>query len=163
VLPALASAPLEARAEAALSALDATPTSAPLWDASGGSSDDDGGTLGSGYVTGWVPSTSTLLTDKPTRANALLMAAFYRAALMGNGPHPARSHEIFALFSPANQPPSVSFLSVVLNQNGFFQQVPHNLDFFGFDAGTNPRAESYFSSANAVAVEGLTELWYGLP
>jgi hypothetical protein len=156
-LPALAAAPLEAHAEALLGALDKTPQS--LWDA----------TLG-GYFAGWVPSTAQLLTDKPTRANALLLGAIHRASVMGNGPDETRLMPLRKLLAGITDPdspevttPNTSLMSVVTNQNGYFLQVPPNFNFMGVDAGGDIREKSYFSSANAAAVEGLSELWFGVP
>ncbi len=147
-LPALLAAPLEARAEALLAALDSTPQS--LWDTTVG-----------GYFAGWVPSTSQLLTDKPTRANALLLGAIHRASVMGNGPDQTRVIPLRKLVVGTTDPDSpevtgaeTSLMSVVTNQNGYFLAVPASFDFTGVDAGSNTREKSYFSSANAAAVEG---------
>jgi hypothetical protein len=158
-LPSLDAPTLEARGEAALAALDKTPKK--LWDASGGPSDGDGGTLGSGYFEGWVPSTAQLLTDKPTRANALVAGAIHRASFQGSGPDPKRVGPLRTLLSDTTHL-SAGFVTVVNGQNGYFRTVPPGFDFSGFDGGADPRQKSYFSSANAAAVEGLSELWVGL-
>ncbi len=163
-IPSVAALPLEARAEALLAALDDTPQS--LWDASGGPSDGDGGTLGAGYFEGWVPSLSQLLTDKPTRANALAMAALNDAIVMGNGPdlrHAIALRTLVADMTMAN----AGFMTVVDNQTGYFLTAPSGFAFqsddAGIDAGADPRQKSYFSIANTGAVEGLSELWIGVP
>jgi hypothetical protein len=167
-LPALVPAPFAARAASLLIALDATPQS--LWDPAGQVSDGDGGTLGGGYFAGWVPSTSQLLTDKPIRANALLLAALDRAPLPGTGSDAPRVRSLRALLVDRLGAPLPSeavqsnetFMSVVANQNGYFRSVPSNFDFTGVDAGADPRARSYFGSANAAVIEGLNELLLGV-
>jgi hypothetical protein len=159
-IPAVAALPLEARAEALLGALDNTPQS--LWDSSGGPSNGDGGTLGSGYFTGWVPSTQQILTDKSTRANALLLAALHDAVTMGDGPDIARVGALRSVLTDQTLL-NTGFLTVVDDQNGYFLTVPSGFDFGGVDAGGNPYQKSYFSSANTAAIEGLSELWVGLP
>lgn len=168
-LPALASLPLEARAEGLIAALDTTPKS--LWDASGGPSvgtggGGDAGTAGSGYFAGWVPSTAELLTDKPTRANALVMAALHRATIQGAPADGARVVTLRRLFSNTTHP-KTSLISVVPGQNGYFLQVPRSFDLAGADAGadsgTDPQRTSYFAQANADGIKALSELWVGLP
>lgn len=151
-LHGLASYPFEQRAEQAIAALDAPSKS--LWDATA-----------TGYMEGWVPSTATLLTDKPTRANALLFAAIHRASLMGNTPFASRTKALRPLLVDRSTP-HAGLLTVVPDQTGYFRAVPAGFDFSsdgGADAGADPRARSYFSSAIADAIEGLDEQWYGAP
>src|SRR5262249_6304788 len=125
-LPALAGVPLEARAEAILAALDGAPK--PLWDASGGASDGDGGTVGSGYFAAYVPATNELYTDKPTRANALLMGALHRATLQGAATNGGRVKALRALVSDTTHF-NAGLITVVTNQNGYFRQVPRSFTF----------------------------------
>jgi hypothetical protein len=109
-----------------------------------------------------VPSTGQILTDKPTRANAILMAALHDAVIYGNGPDPARPATMRALFISSTMSTSnTTFITVLPGQNGYFVTVPQGFAF-GADAGATPRAESYFSLANTSAVEGLSELWVGI-
>jgi hypothetical protein len=163
-IPDVAALPLEARAEALLAALDSTPQS--LWDPSGGPALGEAGTMGSGYFEGWVPSLSQLLTDKPTRANALAMAALHDAFTMGNGPDQQRVPVLLTLLSDMTMA-NAGFMTVIDNQTGYFLTVPSGFTFAsddaGVDAGQNPRQKSYFSIANTASVEGLSELWIGLP
>jgi hypothetical protein len=148
-LKSLAAYPFEQRAEEAIAALDAPTPS--LWDATG-----------TGYAEGWVPSTATLLDDKPTRANALMLAALHRAGLMGNTPFAARTKALRPLLL-ARMPAHTGLLDVLQDQDGYLRTAPASFDFTGGDAGDAPRARSYFSSAISAAVEGLSEQWYGLP
>jgi hypothetical protein len=157
LLPTLATLPIEQRAEDLLAALDAP----HLWDTSGGNPDGDGGTIGSGYFTGYVPSTQQLLTEKSTRDNALVMAALHRATIQGVPANGIRVGEIRALLSSTKNP-NTGLITVVLGQNGYFLQVPPTFSFTGADAGA-PRVKSYFASADADAIEGLSELWVGIP
>lgn len=146
-LQSLAGYPFEQRAEQAIAALDAPAKS--LWDATG-----------TGYAEGWVPSTATLLTNKPTRANALLLAAIHRASLMGNTAYAARTKALRPLLL-ARVPPHAGLLSVVPDQNGYLRSAPSTFDFAGGDAGAATRAKSYFSAAISSVIEGLSEEWYG--
>jgi hypothetical protein len=148
-LKSLSAYPFEQRAEEAIAALDAPTPS--LWDA-----------VGTGYAEGWVPSTSTLLDDKPTRANALMLAALHRAGLMGNTPFASRTKALRPLLL-ARMPAHTGLLDVLPDQDGYLRTAPASFDFAGSDAGVAPRARSYFSGAISAAVEGLSEQWYGLP
>jgi hypothetical protein len=105
-----------------------------------------------------VPSTAQLLDDKPTRANALLLAAIRRATVLGAGPDATRVKPLRALFTA--QAAHAGFLGVLVNQNGYFNRVSSGFDF---GPAADPRQKSYFSSANTAAIEGLSELWLGLP
>ena len=155
-VPAIAALPLEKRAEALLSALDTTPQdggaeAGGLWDTTVG-----------GYFTGWVPSTKQILTDKPTRGNALVMAAIHDASVYSfYAPDPGRVATLRGLFTVATKNPIPSFINSILGQLGYFLSVPQTFAFAA-DAGTSGRQMSYFSSANTSAVEGLSELWVGI-
>ncbi len=159
LLPSLIGIPLEQRAEDLLAALDAPPKD--LWDTSGGISDGDGGVVGTGYFTGYVPSTGQLLTDKQTRANANIMAALHRATVQGDPANGTRVYALRDLLSDTAHP-NGALITVVPNQNGYFVQVPRSFTFQGADAGGDTRWMSYFASANAYAIEGLNELLVGL-
>src|SRR5262249_8259443 len=104
-----------------------------------------------------------ILTDKPIRANAILMAAIHDATIYGNAvsPDPGRPAALRKLLTQTMVHLQTNFVSVVPGQNGFFLTVPQGFGF-GVDAGATPRAESYFSIANTTAVEGLSELWVGI-
>jgi hypothetical protein len=144
--PAVVALPLEGWAEAVLTALDGTTPQNGLYDDTAG-----------GYYTGWVPSTQQILTDKPTRANAILMAALHDALVYGNGPDPMRPVELLGLFTNTAKL-GVSLIGVVPGQNGYFLTVPPDFDW-DQEAGAIPRLESYYSIANTSTIEGLTELW----
>jgi hypothetical protein len=148
-LAAVAAYPFEIHAEAAIAAVNAA--AAGLWN-----------TSAAGYAEGFVPSTSARLGDEPTRANALLLASIHRASLMGNTPFSTQFKPLRALFTDRT-PAHTSLLSVVPDQTGYFRAAPPGFDFTADDAGAAPRRKSYFSASIAAAVEGLTELWYGLP
>src|SRR5262249_46366702 len=109
-VPAVAALPLEKRVEALLGALDTTGPQCGLWDA----------TLG-GYFTGWVPSTQQLLTDKPTRGNALLMAAIHDASVYSfYAPDPDRVATLRGLFTVATKNPTPNFINTLPGQLGYF-------------------------------------------
>ncbi len=128
-----------------------------------------------GYLEGYVPSTSTFLTNKPTRANALMFGAIHRK-FIDAPPFDAGSATIDVVQLKAlrslfiqQQPDNSSLLSVVFDQTSYFRassrdyrlaQLPPS-DGGTSDAGTEPRAASYTAAATAAALEGLSEQLYG--
>lgn len=140
--------PFEVHAEEAIASLNAAP---PLWDA-----------MGLGYMEGYVPSTTTLLTGKPTRTNALMFAAIHRANLTGTTPFGPQLKPLRTLMLE-RVPPNTTFFSLDGNQSGYFLKVSKGFAFAANDAGLEPRAKSYFSAAASAAVEGLNEQYFGVP
>jgi hypothetical protein len=147
-LAELSSLPLLERAGATIAAMNAAPK---LWDDARG-----------GYFAGWVPSSSALLDDKPTRANALLFAALHRWHVMGSSPYAEQIKPLRSLLT-SRTPPHTGFFSAVTDQTGYFESVPAHFDLDGEDADAGAAGRSYSSAAVAAAAEGFEEQWFGLP
>ncbi len=140
--------PFEAHAEEAIASLNGTPS---LWDATA-----------FGYVDGYVPSATTLITSKSTRANALLFAAIHRASRVGAATYAKQLKPLRTLLAE-RLPPNTTFFSVASDQPGYFRTVSSTFGFLAADGGPPPRAKSYFSSATAAVIEGFSEQAFGLP
>jgi hypothetical protein len=157
LLPNLEAVQLQPLADALVSALQPTggapdaSASFSLWDSALG-----------GYYAGWVPSTSTLLTDKPFRANALMLAALSRGTLQGTPPDGTNIGTLKTLLSSMMADNS-SFLTVIGSQNSYFQDTSATFTFPSTASTTDPRPKSYFAAANAVAIEAMNEGLYKLP
>jgi len=136
--------PFEARADAAIAAMNGTHS---LWD----------GPVkkpGAGYVDGYIPSTSTLITTKSTRPNALMGAAIWRGVATNLNPYGWQLPSLIPLLlAQQTAPVGSNLFTVVDNQQAYFQTV--SKAFALLDAG--PYRASYTSAAVAAAVEGLTE------
>jgi hypothetical protein len=135
------------KADALFQALGA----ANLWDATGG-----------GYSEGFVPSSSTMLTNKTTRSNAAIFAALHRKFLdmppRDAGPQTPEVVVLHGLRMLLIQQVTAhgSLFAVVDNQTGYFRAATHDFRFT-----SEPRAASYTAAANAAALEGLSEQAYG--
>ncbi len=151
-LPKLVSYPFVARANEAIASVNAAPS---LYDAAR-----------TGYMEGYVPSTATLLTNKPTRANALLFAAIHRANVADVSPYASQLKPLRTVMA-ARSPSNVSLLTSGGAQNAYFQAVSKDFGLLSSDggagAGSVPRPNSYASAAILIAVEGFNEQWVGVP
>ena len=156
-LPIAAAFPFQDTANAAVSGLDGTPS---LYDGPPG----DAGATSTGVMEGFVPSTSSVLTGKTTRANAFLLATLHRLNLLGGTPYayqinPLR-HVLLDAIGPANV--NTSLFTVIPDQNAYFRASTR--DFHLADAGpADPRPASYKSRAVLDFVEGINENFWGLP
>lgn len=142
----VSSFPYKARAETVLVNANGT---ASLWDGAKG-----------GYIAGYVPSTSSRITDKPTRGNALMLAAARRLFVIGEPGQAGQINPLRALLL-SRLPLHASLLSATADQMSYFLAVPSDYDIDAVPVGTTPRLKSYFSRANAVVVEALYDQWYG--
>jgi hypothetical protein len=148
-LKPIASAPFEDRGEALIAALEGM--NGAIWDSVSG-----------GYLEGVDVTTLTPLPGKTTRSGALLFAAVRRAVLGGNSPYGNRLKALRSVLAD-RMPPNSGLLSVVPDQSGYFARVPKDFNFMSEDAGPGPQERSYWTSADCIAIEGLTEGWFGLP
>jgi hypothetical protein len=122
--------------------------STPIWDADK-----------TGYFEGWSLTSSAPIPNKPTRANALMLAAIHRVyTQLGTttSAHIKPLKTVVTQTTPAN----TSLLSAVADQGSWFVATSPAFDLTGL---TDARAKSYFSSANAVGCAGLWEQWFGAP
>ena len=126
--------------------LDAT-QNAPLWD-----------DANKGYLAGWSPTTRTTVARKTTRGNALMFAAIHRVYVQF-GTAAASNLKPLRVVLLQRTPPNTSLLSAAATDQGsYFREVT---PAFGLP-DTPARAKSFFTTANAVACEGLDEQWFGL-
>ena len=154
-LAGLASYPFKEHVEDLLAAMNG---SVALWDQAN-----------NGYFEGYVPSTASLLTNKPTAANALMFAAIHRKFFddppFDAGPSSADVVQLRALRKLLldGAPQYTSLFSVVTNQEAYLRAASSDfhLALLPGDAGVAPRASSYESAAIAAALEGLNEQLYG--
>ncbi len=115
-----------------------------------------------GYLEGYVPSTSTFLTDKPTRANALMFGAIHRkfidAPPFDAGATTIDVVQLKALRSLliSQQPNNSSLLSIVFDQTSYLRASSRD-----YKLTQAPLAGSYTAAATAAALEGLSEQLYG--
>lgn len=143
--PTVVAYPLAIDGAAVLEAMEG----AHVWDADKG-----------GYLQGWVPSTSSTIPFKTTRGNALMFAAIHRLNTRASAPKSAAHLKSLRTILLQRIPFNTSLLSVVPDQASWLVATSPSFDFAGL---TDPRAKSLFSSANAIACEGLWEQWFGLP
>jgi hypothetical protein len=141
--------PLEAWADSVIHAMNGSQS---LW---------DGVSLGSGkgYLDGYVPSTSTFITSKSTRANSF-MAAVARRSFINNDPilDNQRPSLVQLLIAQSFSVPLHSNLITVLPmQLAYLRGASQTFDVL--DSGPNP--SSYTSAAVSSAVEGLNEQLFG--
>ena len=126
--------------------MNGTPT---LWDAKLG-----------GYMTGYVPSTTQVLTDKPTRANSMMLSVLHGALLAGPGAWAEQINPLRSIVM-ALTPEHTSLMSAMAGQEAYFLAVPSDFNLDDPDAGTGARARSYYMAAIADALDGLHEQWTG--
>jgi len=116
---------------------------------------------GSGYIEGYVPSTSTFLTNKTTRANALMYAAvhrkFYDAPPRDAGAMSPEVVQLKALRAVMTQevPQNTSLLTIVVNQNAFLRASTKDYMLL-----TETRGASYTARDTAAALEAMSEQGY---
>jgi hypothetical protein len=154
-LSGLASYPFTAHVEDLLASMN---NGIGLWDA-----------VGQGFFEGYVPSTMSLLTNKPTAANALMFGAIHRKFFddppFDAGPESTEVVELKAIRKLLldRTPENSSLFSVVTNQEAYLRasSPDFHLALLPGDAGTEPRAASYQSAAIALTLEGLNEQLYG--
>jgi len=114
-----------------------------------------------GYYQGWALALGQMSTDKPTRANALMLAVLHRLFVLTSVPQFDQIKPLRAIVS-SQLPLYSSLLSATQDQMSYFQAVPADFDLDGDDAASlQGGRKSYFSAANAVAFEGLDDQWYG--
>jgi hypothetical protein len=149
--------------------LDALNGSISMWDDSADAATPNAdASLAGGYIEGVVPATSARLTNRSTRANALLLAAVHRHIVDEGGKEGWQGKWLRAEVV-ARLPMNASLFSVVADQNGYLQGSSFDyglaitLDPDGGDAGLVPRANSYDAASIGAALEALNELWYGWP
>jgi hypothetical protein len=122
--------------------------STPIWDADK-----------TGYFEGWSLTSSAAIPRKPTRANALMLAAIHRVYTQFGTTTSAHIKPLKTVVTQTT-PVNTSLLSAVADQGSWFVATSPAFDLTGL---TDARAKSYFSSANAVACAGLWEQWFGAP
>jgi hypothetical protein len=145
--------PFEANAD---SAIANTNGSHSLW---------DGPNLmaGNGYFEGYVPSTSTTINTKATRANAFMLAALHRANIVNANPYGVQINSLrnLLLQNALNMgTPNSNLITVVPEQDGYFRSATAS---FQLITAGEPHPGSYTSAAIGAAVEGLTEQLWGYP
>lgn len=151
--------PFETNADALITAMNGPPIS--LWD---GPQDPDAG-VGGGYFEGYVPSTGAMLTNKPTRGNALAFAAIHRVINDTAGPLSWQLRYLRTILTK-KLPVHSSLYSVVADQSALLRASSQGFDLatlFAPDGGPGapePRAASYNTAAVAAACEGFNEIWY---
>jgi hypothetical protein len=146
--------------------LDALNGSLSLWDqsADAGTPNADAG-VAAGYIEGVVPATSTLLRNRSTRANALLLGAVHRHIIDDSGKQGWQGKWLRAELIK-ELPVGSSLLAVVQNQSGYLRASSFDyglavLSADGGDGGLVPLARSYDAASIGAALEALNELWYG--
>jgi hypothetical protein len=113
---------------------------------------------GTGYMDGYIPSTTTLITTKSTRPNAFMGAAIWRGVETNVNPYGWQLQYLVPLMDTQLQVQLGSnFVTVVSAQQAYFQTVSRG--FALLDAGPTPA--SYTTAAVSAAVEGLTEQLFG--
>jgi hypothetical protein len=126
-------------------------------------------TTGFGYMEGWVPSTGTLLTNKPTRGNALVYAALHHVEgdLSTAGIVTWQVKFLGAALTQTT-PPNSSLLSVVPLQTAYLAAASKDFKLAslgppdaGADAGIVFGANSYTAKATNATCEAMNEFWYG--
>jgi len=132
--------------------VDATNGPTSLWD---GLDAPDAGT-GGGYFEGYVPSTSALVTTKPSRGNAFMYAALHRLLPDVGGNYPWQGKFLRPILTTPAPPLNAGLYSVVSGQSGYFRATTSD-----FKIATETRGASYTSRAVASVCEALNELWYG--
>jgi hypothetical protein len=138
-------------------------TTVSLWD---GVPDNSTATMGAGYMEGYVPSTGQMLTNKPTRGNAMAMAALHHIETDIGGTYTWQSQYLIAVVT-AQVSQNTGLLTVFPGQIAYLPAASKGFTFApvygpdGGDAGTLPLAKSYTSKAIDVACESLNEFWYG--
>ncbi len=124
------------------------------------------------YMEGLVLSSGTLLTDKTTVGNAIMLGGFHRVALGAGSTLGFQLGELRAAlvqFSPAHS----SLFTIVTDTSGNPEQQAYlraGSKAYGYalgypiDAGAlEPGATNYRADAVHAMVEGLTQLWHGAP
>ena len=144
---AIPSYPFDAHAAEAIASSNGAHS---LWDEAGSK----------GYFEGYVPSTSAMITTKPTRANARFLAALHRVQSTV-GTSLASQLKPLRVVLTARVPEHTSLLSVLPDQASFLERAPASFDF-GTTTAT-PRERSYFSRDDAAVLDGLWEQWFALP
>ena len=161
-LPAIASYPFQAHAEDLLYAMNGSAVdvaiAVSLWD-----------TTNHGYFEAYVPSTTSFMTNKPTAANALMFASIHRK-FYDDPPADAGSDTLEVAQLRAlrkllvdRAPQYSSLFSVVNNQEAYLRasSSDYHLAALPNDAGIDPMAGSYQSTAIAAVLEALNEQLYG--
>ncbi len=132
------------------------------------------------FLEGTVPSLGVVLTNKPVRANALMLGGFVRVGAVTASPLAYENNGLRwaldeyapgATINTVTWGPNKSFLSVVLDPHGYVVQQAHlsstsrdwHLAQAAPDAGALPGASDYDTAANLAAIEGLTQIWTGVP
>ena len=121
-------------------------------------------TSGAGYMEGYIPSTGQMLTNKPTRGNALTMAALHHIEADIGGTYTWQDQFILAVVTATypTAPSNSSLLTVLPGQTGYLPGASQKFALaVGYDGGTAPLASSYTAKAIDGACEGMNELWYG--
>jgi hypothetical protein len=161
LLPEVTAFPFDDRGAEILQSLNGTPVS--LWD--GTVQIPDAGGAGSGYLEGYVPSTQTYLTNKPTRANALVYAALRHEQIddVSGAPHAGQIPVLRQLFTDQLNPQR-GLLELFASQTAYVHGGTRNFDVLQLpaDAGPDPSATIYEAEAIDDGVEAMSEYWYGL-
>jgi len=140
----------------------ATPHTVSLWD---GTPDSPTATTGAGYMEGYVPSTGQVLSNKPTRGNAIALAALRHIEVDIAGTYAWQSKYLIPVVT-AQRSPNRGLLTVFPGQVAYLPGTSRDFQFAqaysptGVDAGTIPLAGSYTSRDIDGACEALNELWY---
>ena len=120
---------------------------------------DEAGTKG--YFEGFVPSTSTMITTKTTRANARFFAALHRVQSTVGTSFASQLKPLRVVLT-TRIPEHSGLLSVLPDQGAFLERAPASFDF-GTSPATAPRERSFFSRDDAAALDGFWEQWFALP
>ncbi len=124
-----------------------------------------------GYMEGWVPSASMLLTNKPTRANALALAAIHRANVLGVSPYGAQVKPLRAVLG-ARSPFGAGLFASSSGQNAFYASVAKGFSVppaaytIGDAGNVGPlvaHPNSYVTSALVSVAAAFDDEWYGYP
>ena len=145
----IATYPFVDRANAALAALNGA---APLFDGDAG-----------GYAEGTLATNGALLPNKPTRANALLLAALHRANVLRVTPF-TRQAQVQRTVLGATSPRGASLLTVVPGQSAFFAAVAKDFTLPPSDAGLPvAHPNSFVTAATLSAIDAFNDQWNGDP
>ena len=124
-----------------------------------------------GYMEGYVPSTGTLLTNKPTRANTLVFTAIHRANVVGVSPYGPQLKLLRSVLS-ARAPLGAGLLTASPGQTAFYASVAQDFSVppasytIGDAGNVGPfvaHPNSYVTSAVTSVVDAFEEEWNGYP
>jgi hypothetical protein len=138
------------RANAALASMHGTPS---FYDSEKG-----------GYFEGVLAGTGAPLANKPTRANAVMLAALHRATALRVSPYTKQAKAQRTIVG-ATSPIGAGLLATSSDQSAYFELVAK--DFSGppsdLDGSFDPHPNSYVSAASLVAIDALNDGWFGYP